>query len=146
MSVVARLRPDWKEWEGEIVDGQFPLERFLGPGKDGAVFLTRVASGNAAIKLVHAPGDSKDVVERWSRASILDHPNLLKILRVGTWTKTTTRLAYVVTEYAEENLAMVLSERALSSYEVLEMLPPIAGSWAVLHWPGYARANLSPSN
>lgn len=147
MSVAAESTPDWKQWEAEIVDGQFPLERFLGAGKEGAVFLTHVASGDAAIRLAPAGnGKTNDLVERWSRAASLDHPHLLRILAVGTWIKEGTPLAYVVTEYAEENLATVLAERALSSDEVLAMLPPIADAMAFLHDRGYVLGNLKPSH
>ncbi len=55
-------------------------------------------------------------------------------------------LAYLVTEYAEENLAKVLAERALNSDEVLAMLPPIADAMAFLHDRGYALGNLKPSH
>ena len=48
---------DWKHWEGNIVDGKFPLQRYLGAGTQSAVFLTQYGDPDpqpAAIKLVLA--------------------------------------------------------------------------------------------
>ena len=54
MSVAAVTTPDWRQWEGEMAAGEFPLEQFLGAGEKSAVFRTRLASGDGAIKLVPA--------------------------------------------------------------------------------------------
>jgi len=91
-------------------------------------------------------GDAKNLVERWSLAATLDHPHLLKIQLAGIWTRAGSLLAYVVTEYAPENLGSVLDERALDPHEVLEMLPPIADALTFLHGRGYALGSLKPSN
>jgi TonB family protein len=55
-------------------------------------------------------------------------------------------LAYVVMEYAEENLGTVLEERALTAEETLEMLAPAAEALAFLHGRGYSHGRLRPSN
>src|SRR5207249_154421 len=49
-----------------------------------------------------------------------DHPHLVRVLKVGTWTKAGNSFVYIVTEYAEENLAGVLAQRALTAEETLE--------------------------
>ncbi len=152
MSVAVGLTPDWKQWEGELVDGEFALEQFLGSGKRSAVFRTRPASSNGtspnrAIKLVQVRADdAKQLVERWTRAGALDHPHLLKIFKTGIWSKGGTTLAYLVTEYADENLGTVLEERALTAEETFEALRPIAGTLAFLHSRGLALGNLRPAN
>jgi serine/threonine protein kinase len=142
MSVAAVTAPDWKQWEGDIVDGEFPLEQFLGAGQKSAVFRTRLASGEAAIKLVPSGKVQADeLVERWNRSRELDHPHLIGIVRTGTWAKAGTSLAYLVMEYADDNLAMVLLERALTANETLEMLQPVAEVLRFLHDHGFcARA------
>ncbi|HUA83735.1 MAG TPA: hypothetical protein VMB85_07735 [Bryobacteraceae bacterium] len=144
MSVAAGLKPDWKQWEGEIVDERFPLERLLMEFANGAVFRTRAGSAYGAIRLVQVR-DVDRLVECWSRAQPLDHPNLIRIFKVGTWTKADAMLAYVVTEYAEENLAMVLKERALTPDEVSEMVGPLVDTLAFLHERGTTLGGLEPS-
>jgi len=147
MSAAVRTKPDWNQWEGEIVDGEFPLERFLGAGDNGAVFRTRLASGEGAIKLVPAgKAQADELLDRWNRARALDHPHLIRILRTGTWSKAGVLLAYLVMEYADENLATVLLERPLTADETLEMLPPVAEALAFLHRQGLVHGRLQPSH
>jgi TonB family protein len=147
MSVAVRQTPDWKQWEGDIAGGEFPLEQFLGGGEKSAVFRTRLTSGSAAIKLVPAAGvQAEELIERWTRAQALNHPHLIRIVRTGTWANAGLSLAYLVMEYADENLAAVLLERTLTADETLEMLQPVAEALAFLHRQGLVQGRLRPSN
>ena len=139
--------PDWKQCEGELAGGEFPLERFLGGGEGSAVFLTRFRSGRAVIKLVlDGQAQAGVLVERWNRAATLYHPHLVRIFATGTWALEGTPLAYFAMEYAEENLAEVLRERPLTTDETREMLLPVADALAYLHGQGLVHGNLKPSN
>ena len=139
--------PEWKQCEGELAGGEFPLESYLGGSEGSAVFLTRCASNRAAIKLVLA-GQTEigELVERWNRAATLYHPHLVRIFAAGTWSLAGLPLAYLVMEYAEENLAEVLRERPLTTDETREMLEPVADALAYLHGKGLVHGNLKPSN
>src|SRR5262245_36939948 len=140
----------WKHWEGRVVDGRFPLQRYLGAGNQSAVFLTESGAPTpqpAAIKLV--PADSKDAdlrLSRWKSAAKLSHPHLLRLLQVGSCQLEQIGLLYVVMEYAEENLGGVLAERPLSEGEVGEMLEPVLGALAYLHREGFVHGHLTPAN
>jgi TonB family protein len=139
--------PDWKQCEGELAGGKFPLERYLGGSEGSAVFLTRCASGRAAIKLVlTGQAQGGEFAERWKRAATLYHPHLIRIFAAGTWALAGEPLAYLVMEYAEENLAEVLRERPLTTDETREMLEPVADALAYLHGQGLVHGNLKPSN
>jgi TonB family protein len=139
--------PNWKQCEGQLAGGTFPLQRYLGGGKEGAVFLTWFGSGRAAIKLVPAGlVQAGELVKRWNRAAGLRHPHLACIFAAGTWAFDGTPLAYVITEYAEENLAEVLRDRPLTTDETREMLLPVADALAYLHGQGLVHGNLKPSN
>jgi hypothetical protein len=49
------MTEDWTKWESQIVNGVFPLRRFLGKSDHCVVFLTEAQSlPNAVIKLVPA--------------------------------------------------------------------------------------------
>lgn len=142
-----RRMPDWSEWEGELAGGEFPLERRLGGTEKSAVFLTAVGSERATIKLVRAdPARAAELVERWNRAALLVYPHLIRIVRAGTCVIADLPLAYLVMEYAEENLAAVLAERTLSAQETFEMVQPVADALAYLHGLGLVHGNLKPSN
>jgi TonB family protein len=139
--------PDWKQCEGELAGGEFPLDRLLDGREESAVFLTRFRSGRAVIKLVVAGQAQAGVlVERWNRAATLNHPHLVRIFAAGTGTVAGTPLAYLVMEYAEEDLAEVLPERPLSTDETREMLQSVADALAYLHGQGLVHGNLKPSN
>jgi len=139
--------PDWKQCEGELAGGEFPLERYLGGSDAHAVFLTRCASGKAAIQLVPADRDQADaLVAEWNRAATLVHPHLARILAAGTAAVRDMAVAYFVTEYAEESLAEVLRQRPLTATETREMLEPVADALAYLHSLGLVHGNLEPAS
>ena len=138
---------DWKHYEGELANGEFPLERYLGGTETKAVFLTRFALGRAAIKLEYAGlVQAGELVARWNRAGGLHHRHLAAIHAAGTWVFAGTPVAYLVTEYAEENLAEVLRSRPLTTDEAREMLLPVADALAYLHREGLVHGDLKASN
>ena len=139
--------PDWKQCEGELAGGEFPLERLLDGREGSAVFLTRSRSGRAVIKLVLAGQEqAAELVERWNRAATLRHPHLVRILAAGTGEIKGEPLAYFAMEYAEENLAEVLRERPLTTDETRDLLRPVVDALAYLHGQGLVHGNLKPSN
>jgi hypothetical protein len=146
---MSTLSEHWKSWEGRVADGKFPLRQWLGGSDHGAVFLTdRTSSGpqKAAIKLI--PADSREAAQlsRWAEASKLSHPHLIRIFEYGRFQVDDTRLLYVVTEYAEENLAEILPLRPLTPDEASGMLGPTAEALAYLHKSGFVHGRIKPSN
>src|SRR6202035_262581 len=102
----------WKQWEGQIVNGEFPLLRFLGGSEPCAVFLTERRDGErlvkAAIKLIAAaPENGERQLSRWQQAAGLSHPHLIPLYEMGRFELGGVPLVYVVMECAEENLAQV---------------------------------------
>jgi TonB family protein len=145
----------WKQFEGRVVDGKFPLRQWLGGSELSAVFLTERtgnASQKAAIKLISAKGFSTGNVDeaaqlaRWANNAKLSHPHLIRLFESGRGQIDDARFLYVVMEYAEENLAQILPLRPLSPAEVNEMLPPTAEALAYLHQAGFAHGHIKPSN
>jgi cell division septation protein DedD len=85
-------------------------------------------------------------VRQWSGAMKLEHPHLLRLYAAGSSAIDHATAAWVVMERAEESLAGVLTERALSEDEVGEMLVPAVSALAYLHRNGYAHGAIQPSN
>src|SRR5580700_6420456 len=146
MSTPSELR---KNWEGRVVDGKFPLRQWLGASDHGAVFLTDRTSAEpqkAVIKLI--PADSREAAQlsRWADAAKLSHSHLIRIFESGRCQIGDTRLLYVVTEYAEENLAEILPLRPLTPDEASAMLGPTAEALAYLHKSGFVHGHIKPSN
>jgi TonB family protein len=159
MSGLPRLRIEpgdanesWKRSEGRTVAEKFQLLSYLAGSDTGAVFLTsvRVAGGDskeAAIKLVYAgTTDAGKQILLWTSARELNHPNLIRVFEAGRCEIDGMQLLYIVQEYAEENLAQVLLERALTPEEAREMLPPILGALQYLHGKGFVHGHIQPSN
>jgi len=137
----------WKTWEGRVVDGKFPLRRWLGGSEHSAVFLTErqgQGSEKAALKLIPADaGDADHQLARWRAAARLSHPHLIRIFETGRCGMT---LLYVVMECAEEDLSQILPQRPLTSPEVADLLPPLLEALSYLHEKGFVHGRIRPSN
>jgi TonB family protein len=140
----------WKDWEGEVVNGKFRLQRYLGGNETSAVFLTECGDsgeGKAAIKLIAAePADASMILARWQRAARLSHPHLIRLFELGRWQRGDLGLLYVVMEYADEDLSQVLPERPLTAREARHMLEPTLGALAYLHGNNLVHGHLKPTN
>lgn len=138
---------DWKVWEGRSVDGRFPLKQWLGGSDHSAVFLTERNGQPAAIKLL-AGGDagSDRKLAFWRSAVRLSHPNLVALFESGRCQMEGSEVLYVVMEHAEEDLAQILPQRALTASEVSDMLPPVLDALGYVHEKGFVHGRLKPSN
>ena len=145
------MSQDWKQWEGQVVNGKFPLLRYLGGSEYSAVFLTEFHQGErpqrAAIKLIPAGGEADELqLSRWRATVALSHPHLISIFDEGRCEVAGVALLYVVMECAEENLAQVLPARALTPEEAREMLESVLDVLAHLHGKGFVHGHLKPIN
>ena len=146
------MSESWQAWVGRTVDARFPLLSYLGGSDHTAVFLTLAPGGvgdakQAAIKLIPADAANEEKqLLRWEKAAELTHPNLIRIFAAGRCELEGTALLYVVEEYAEENLAQILPERALTAEEARVMLPPILRALQCAHGLGLAHGHIQPSN
>jgi len=139
----------WKQQEGQIVDGRYRLVLYLGGSDHSAVFLTELPSTHerVAIKLIGSdPAETDSQLARLRRTAKLSHPHLARILEIGQAQIGSARVVYLVTEYAEEDLSLILPDRALSPEEVREMLPLIIDTLQYLHSHGFVHARMKPSN
>ena len=139
----------WKQYEGQVINNAFPLQRFLGGSSESAVFLTQLAgpqSSKAVIKLVPESVSADLQLSLWRRASKLTHPNLLQLFQGGRCRLADMDLLYVVMEYAEEDLSQILPQRALTPGEARDMLGPVLDALRDLHAQGLVHSRLKPSN
>ena len=140
----------WTKWEGQVVDGTFPLRRYLGGSDHSGVFLTEDPKenlANAALKLVPAvPTLADSQLSHWRAAAGVSHPHLISLFTLGRGQLGSLQCLYVVMEYAEQNLADLLRTRPLADVEVREMLPPFLDALAFLHSKGLVQGQLKPSN
>jgi TonB family protein len=141
---------DWKQWEGQMVNGTFPLRQYLGGSGHSAVFLTERRGREpqrAAIKLVPADPPTAGVqLSRWEATAKLSHPHLLRVFETGSCQLDKVVLLYVVMEYAEDNLAQILPHRALAPEEVRDLLEAALDALTFIHGKSLVHGRLKPSN
>ena len=141
---------DWKQWEGQTVNGTFLLRQYLGGSAHSAVFLTERRGREpqrAVIKLIPAdPATAGVQLSRWEATAKLSHPHLLRLFESGSCQLDKVVLLYVVMEYAEDNLAQILPHRALTPAEVRDLLEPALDALTFIHGKGLVHSRLKPSN
>jgi TonB family protein len=139
-----------EQWEGQVVDGRFPLSQYLGGSERSAVYATVTSDETvptAAIKLVEAdPADAANQVARWEAAARLSHRHLIRLFQAGCCQLGDAELLYVVMERADEDLSQVLPQRALSAAEVRDILEPALDALAYVHAQGLVHGRVRPSN
>src|SRR5258708_34672560 len=103
---VNKMNEDGKQWECTTLNGEFPLQRYLGASNRSAVFLTELSGTNsrrAAIKLIPADWEGAKIqLARLKAAAKLSHPHLLKIHQTGSCELRETKLFDIGLEYADE--------------------------------------------
>ncbi len=139
----------WKECEGQLINGQFSLLEHVGGSDHSVVFRTQRGKNQekAAIKFVQVDAANAEAqLARWKQAAQLAHPNLIKLFESGRCKLADMDLLYVVMEFASENLAQFLPQRALSPDETRDMLEPFVGSLTYLHGKGLVHGDIKPAN
>jgi serine/threonine-protein kinase len=136
---------------GDLVAQKYRLERLLGEGSQGSVWMAEnVALGcPVAIKLVR--GDSENPsptlrLEKEARAAAqLGHPAVVRVFDLG---RTPEGDAFIVMEYLEgENLGERLNGCGkLTAVEAVRTLLPIADALHVAHAHGIVHRDLKPEN
>lgn len=145
------MTENWtKEWESRVVNGVYPLRRYLGRSRHSVVFLTECKAQNvsqAAIKILPAIPDLAEAqLEQWRTAAALAHPNLIRLLDAGRCQLGGHNFLFVVMDHAEQNLAQILPGRPLTPDEVREIMPATLDALAYLHGKNLVQGGLKPPN
>ena len=143
------MTESWTNWEGEVINRSFALRRYLGGSEHSGVFLTDHPEHElkAAIKLVPVePAMAEARVANWRSVATLSHPHLMRVFDAGQVTRAGQNYVFVVMEYADETLAELLPQRALSADEARAMLPAVLDALAFLHGRNLVLGQVKPSN
>ena len=140
----------WSQFEEQLLDGRFPLQKHVGGFQSGAIFLSELGGGEqqrVAVKLVSAAAsDAQWLGSSWRIAHSLQHPNLVRVYATAQASLGGLRVVYAVTDYAEESLDGILEERCLTESEALELLVASAHALGFLHIKGLLPGLLEPSS
>ncbi|MET0291361.1 MAG: TonB family protein [Steroidobacteraceae bacterium] len=144
------MSADWAQLETHVVNGAFPLQRCVGSTDHSGVFLTQAtkhAPSAVALKLVPDTADSSEaLLDAWRVAAGLSHPHLLRIFEVGRCLLGGSDYLFARMEFAEQTLAQLLEQRALTEEETRDLLAPTLDALEYLHRQGLVHAGLKPSN
>ena len=144
-----------ERYVGQVLDEKYRLERLLGQGGMGAVFLTTHLGTDryVALKLI-APQfmQNQEFVERFKRearaAGRLRHPNVVDVTDFGFSGNGADRVAYLVMEYLDGcTLSDVLiEENRLPLYWVVDILEQVCSAVHEAHQQGIVHRDLKPDN
>lgn len=144
-----------ERYVGETLDDKYRLERLLGQGGMGAVYLaTHLGTERyVALKLI-APQfmRNEEFVERFKRearaAGRLRHPNVVDVTDFGFSGTGADRVAYLVMEYLDGcTLSDVLAEEnRLPLYWAVDILEQVCAAVHEAHQQGVVHRDLKPDN
>ena len=140
---------DWKKFEGQFFQDNFPLQKFLGSTSYSAVFLTQTPPPEPktlAIKFISSGAKADFHASLLRRASKLVHPNLLRLLPGGPCRLAGMDLVFGMMEYANQNLGQVIRRRPLTKKEAHELLESLLDALGYIHSEGFAHSHIKPSN
>src|SRR6266404_2299430 len=140
---------------GQVLDSKYQLERLLGQGGMGAVYLaTHLGTERfVSLKLIGPELMRNDeFVERFKRearaAGRLRHPNVVDVTDFGFSEAGTDRVAYLVMEYLDGcTLSDVLAEEdRLPLYWVVDIIEQVCAAVHEAHQQGIVHRDLKPDN
>jgi serine/threonine protein kinase len=144
-----------ENYVGQVLDEKYRLERLLGQGGMGAVYLaTHLGTDRyVALKLI-APQfmQNQEFVERFKRearaAGRLRHPNVVDVTDFGFSGEGQDHVAYLVMEYLDGcTLSDVLiEENRLPLYWVVDILEQVCSAVHEAHQQGIVHRDLKPDN
>jgi serine/threonine protein kinase len=140
---------------GEVLDGKYRIEKLLGKGGMGAVYLaTHLGTERPVALKIIAPEFMRhdEFVERFKRearaAGRLRHPNVVDVTDFGFAEHGPERVAYLVMEYLDGcALADVLAEESRLPLEwVVDILEQVCSAIDEAHQQGIVHRDLKPDN
>jgi serine/threonine protein kinase len=140
---------------GQILDGKYHLDRLLGQGGMGAVFLaTHLGTKRPVALKVIAPQlmTNEEVGARFHReaeaAGRLRHPNVVNVTDFGVAQLERERIAYLVMEYLDGNsLGDVLKQRGqLPLKFTVDIVEQVCLAIGAAHEQGIIHRDLKPDN
>src|SRR5215211_3163352 len=147
--------PGLEAYVGQVLDEKYRLERLLGRGGMGAVYLaTHLGTGRyVALKLI-APRfmRNEEFVERFKRearaAGRLRHPNVVDVTDFGFASAGRESVAYLVMEYLDGcTLGDVLAEEGRLPLDwAVDILEQVCSAVHEAHQQGVVHRDLKPDN
>jgi serine/threonine-protein kinase len=136
------------ERPGTVLAGRYRVERHVGSGGMGTVYLARdeVLDRNVAVKAVHAEPDSEHgrrIMREAKLGAGLRHPHLVTVYDVAPQEGS----ILLITEYVDgQTLADALRRGPFDPARALEVLRAVAGALDHAHEQGIVHRDVKPAN
>src|SRR5262249_13010064 len=124
----------WNDLEGASL-GRHWLKVCMASSETDAWYLTRYdTTRDAAVRVLSAsaPG-AEQQLEMWRKATMIDHPHIVRMLDAGRAQTDGADLIYAVCEFPADFLANAGAERALSPAETRALLDAALSALGWLH-------------
>lgn len=142
----------WQSFERQKVDGRYHLQRLLGNGAFGGVFLAQEMIGGqiigeVAVKLI-LPLSADQAAQLGELIAMrnLNHPHVVRGLAAGECTLNNIKLLYLVMDVATGTLEKRLQAGSVSMAESKEIIRSIAEGLQFLHSRNMVHRDLKPGN
>ncbi len=148
-SEITTASPDWPALKGKVLDGGYEVGECLLTTPDSASFKVRVLGDRFAQVVVNVFASEAAPLEQvalWQEAMQLHHPNISAPITVGRLEWNGAFYPYVLLHKADENLAGVITERALTPAETRELLRSVGAALEHLHANGFVHSSLAPEH
>ena len=146
------IESEYDQLLGTVLDGRYQIERKLGEGGMGVVFLAKhiVIEKMVAVKVLKREvARDQSVVKRFVQeakaASRIGHPNIVDVTDFGT---TADGMTYSVMEFVEGHTLsqVVKNEAPLSPSRALPIVAQLAKALGSAHEKGIVHRDLKPDN
>nr|WP_263012629.1 serine/threonine-protein kinase [Laspinema sp. D3d] len=136
-------------FEGAVIENKYHLQKLLGAGGFGAVFLADEVVRDhllrqVAVKII--PDNNNQQLIELREATCLDHPHLIRSHTAGEWQFNNNELLYLVMEKAEYSLQDRLERGKLSVSETQKLIREVAAGLDYLHRQNKVHRDLKPGN
>ncbi|MCY1041642.1 serine/threonine-protein kinase [Corallococcus sp. bb12-1] len=141
------MRPPPAIWApGAQVLG-YTLERQLGQGGFGTVYLARCEGQPCAVKMLHLPRVGDRAEREVSILARLHHPNVVKILGHGYWPVAEPHFAVIAMEYVDGRpLDAWAGEENPTARQVADVVLGVARALAATHADGVVHRDVKEAN
>jgi hypothetical protein len=148
-SEITTSTPNWTALQGKILDGGYEIAECLLTSSESASFRIRVLGDRSTHAVVNVFTPNAAPLEQyllWQEALELRHPQISSPISVGRLEWEGASYPYVVLHKADENLAGVIRDRALTTGEAREVLRSVGAGLEYLHANGFVHSALSPEH
>ena len=137
----------WKALEGQLFEGRFALEKYLGVSDGVATFTSTLEGSEQPVLVKIVPLNSQEgerLSASWTLAEQLEHPHLIRVFASGVSRLDDLGVGYAVTEAPDAELSTVLEGRHLTPEEGRSLLEDCTEALQFLHGQGLVHADVRP--